>query len=414
MKFSFKKLMLIRICKLVLLLVLIPEVGHAQPQACSVSDLSCLDNSHVQACKVGEKATESCLSWLNSLQGLIRDNPLVAELHIVRGFAHYSLYERLRHSDSELSGMHKDLAKNSFYTAHTIDETSVQAMRGLSNTSETTNEVMLWNNRILEVDSSDNIAARRISSVMIQEKGQQGYIDAANLLIKNYSFMEAGSAKWVLAERIVDYLEHSTEERQLEKFRQQVADDAAVNQIYSVIDEDVIENADMVLTMVSTSCYGSIMTILSDSYCLAGVQKVLKAPGSTEMSWEVADLDEFLVAANSLVLFMLSESSDSSGVEFELEEWINSLVDRGTETGSLYQMYQYLVRDDPQRALAASLKAVELEPERGDYQLMAGKWLLQQGQIELGVDYLEKAKQYLPSTRHQGIDRQIQDALGQL
>ena len=132
------------------------------------------------------------------------------------------------------------------------------------------------------------------------------------------------------------------------------------------------------------------------------------------MSWEVAHLDRFLFSVNSLILFMPSENLNSSGVEFELEEWINSLIDQGTETGSLYQMYQYLVRDEPQRALTASLRAVELEPERGDYQLMAGKWLLQQGQIELGIDYLEKAKQYLPSTRHQGIDRQIQDALGQL
>ncbi|MCB1649775.1 MAG: hypothetical protein H7A05_10545 [Pseudomonadales bacterium] len=397
-----------------MLLVVIPEAVHAQPQTCSVSDLSCLDNSHVQACKVGEKAIESCLSWLNLLQELIGDNPLVTELHIVKGFAHYSLYERLRHSDSELSGMHKDLAKNAFYTAHTIDEASVQAMRGLSNTSETIDDVMLWNNRIMKVDPSDNIAARTISSLIIQEKGQQGYIDAANLLAKNYSIMEDGSAKWALAERIVDYLEHSTEERQLERFRQQVADDAAVNQIYSVRNEDVIENTDMVLTMVSTSCNASIMTILSDDYCVAGVQEVLKTQGVTEMSWEVAHLDRFLFSVNSLILFMPSENLNSSGVEFELEEWINSLIDQGTETGSLYQMYQYLVRDEPQRALTASLRAVELEPERGDYQLMAGKWLLQQGQIELGIDYLEKAKQYLPSTRHQGIDRQIQDALGQL
>ncbi len=392
--------------------------GIGTPEACLVSDTQCLESKFYVECDPNSvTAIETCLQWIAELEGLPK--PEYAQIKLLMASTYYRLSELRRWTSlpafPHLNGQGEKLLSAEQYLlavrelgqeVYDADQNNTEAMRTLSLTSDNDEERLQWQRLIVRTETPDSLTCRLLHGALnrfYDATGDRSRADseAAHCYITSYRESEIQLGKWNIAGEAFNSLERAGQTIRKNRFLSEVRGDIDPERRLQQLARMGRLAPDEAEFTLQTLCLGSVRELLGTEYCSMALEEALHSISGLTSDGAVPYADaimEGIMARLRSVGMVETEdlTSFSKDIALQVEQ---KVINKGLSSGKIYSTYSILVNNDLEKSVAAQLKAVELEPENGEYRVRLGNLYNQRGDLELAKQQYRYGLDLLPDYR---------------
>lgn len=390
----------------------------ASPEACLISDSICLESKFFIACDpYSSSVVETCLNWLGDLERL--PEPRHIQIKLLTAVTYYRLSElpaiiRQEEQALKVAGFerYRQNSRDLFREIHEGDSSNTDAMRGLSYTTDDEEEKLQWSRRIVRTETPTGITCRILSNQLfrVYESGQgreRAAAEAAKCFVKSYHNTEPQPGKWNIAAEAISSFETAGQTLQKSRFLTEVRSDIAPEKTLRELESMSRLSPGEVEFSLKTLCLGSVRVMLGVEQCVDGLTVALRSLSKVAPGVAASYADAVMEGIIELMRptgIIVTEEITSEEVYFKaLVE--QEVLAKKIESGKVYAAYSMLANADQEKRFDSQLKAVELEPENGDYRTRLGHLYYQRGEVELAKQQYAQAMELLPEFRRSSLQR---------
>ncbi len=398
-------------------LFLIAPLSLPQTLECGEDDRECLEAGFSMACgqiATGASLEESCLIWVEQVQEhSLAQHP---EWKLIAG-ASYRLLADIAES-GEARGRFRE---RSLYLYQEVTATwpgtryASQAHLGLAGLADDLDESIALLEEAWRLDPENTAMPSILARWMeIRARTTQLASDfgaAADM----YRLAYSTRGGWNTASNALRMYELADDSEQAEQFRSEVASDSGMSEFAEeVTSAEFSVHLDRVEEVLGTACHSWIVAIFGPETCANGINTLVTAIRVTPfLSDRQAMVD---VGAEAIRRLTVAEGvSEAERRQFSqlfgtiLREWI----DAGAATAAAYVRWARHEESDLDESLLAYERALELEPENGQYRYWLSMAYMSQGRFDDAIENLLIARDTLPDNvgiSIESVDARIRQA----
>lgn len=398
--------------------------GIGTPEACLVSDTQCLESKFYVECDPDSATVvDICLKWLAELEGLPKHGH--AQIKLLTASTYYRLSELKRWTSlpafPHLNAQGEKLLSSEHYLlkvrelgqeVYDEDNNNIEAMRTLSLTSESDEERLQWQRLVVRTETPDYLTCRLLQGALSRVYDTPGdrsraYSEAARCYMTSYRESEAQLGKWNMAGEVINSLESAGQTLRKNRFLSEVKEDIDPERRVQELANMRRLSLDEAEFTLQTLCLGSVREMLGIEYCSMAIEDALRSISSLASETSVSYTEAIMEGINTrLQPAGMVQTEDLNPFKKEISLLVEQeVIAKGVTSGKIYSTYSFLVNNDLEKSVDAQLKAVELEPENGDYRVTLGHLHYQRGELELAKQQYQQGLDLLPDYRKASLIR---------